>query len=238
MVIDQKKCVGCGMCIPYCPTKAISIQNGKAYVDLDTCVECGNCLFAEVCPRSAIVQQTLVMPRAIRAIFSNVREKSPNTGVLGRGTEEMKTNDVTNRFPRGKVGFACEMGRPATGTSFLDVEKIAQVVIKNGGELETENPTAIIFEEDRPGIVKKEFRNERALSVIIESLIDPEKLPGLLTELKEAQKEVDTVFSVDVISVLEDGRIPPDKYLDMAGVARRPNGKTCVGLGRASKKGG
>lgn len=235
MVIDSKKCVGCASCVPYCPTRAISIQNKKAYIDLDKCVECGNCLFSNTCAKGAIVQQTLVMPRAIRAIFSNVREKSPNTGVLGRGTEEMKTNDVTNRFPKGKVGFACEMGRPSTGTSFLDVETIAQVVIADGGELETANPTYLIFEEDRPGIVKKEFRNERALSVIIEALIDPEKLPKLLSDLKEAQKKVETVFSVDVITAMDGDTIPVDKYLAEAGVTRRPNGKTCVGLGRADQ---
>lgn len=97
MVINQEKCVGCGQCIPYCGPRAISFQNNTAYIDLEICVECGNCKFGNVCPRDAIVQQTLVMPRQIRAIFSNAREKSPNTGILGRGTEEMKTNDVTNR---------------------------------------------------------------------------------------------------------------------------------------------
>ena len=233
MVIDQNKCIGCGMCIPYCPVKAISIQNRKAYIDLDRCVECGNCLFSKTCPRSALVQQTLVMSRAVRAIFSNVREKSPNTGVLGRGTEEMKTNDVTDRYPLDKIGFACEMGRPSTGTSFEDVETIARVVVAHGGELEACNPTALIFREDQPGIVKDEFRGERALSVIIEALIDPEELPGLLRDLKEAQKQVKTVFSVDCISRLENGQSKLDELLAEAGVARRPNGKTCVGLGRA-----
>lgn len=236
MVINQHTCVGCGLCIPYCPTKAISIHNKKAYIDLDKCVECGNCRFSGVCKKDSIIQQTMIMPRAIRAIFSNVREKSPNTGIQGRGTEEMKTNDVTNRFPTGKVGFACEMGRPSTGTSFLDVETIAKVVVAHGAELETNNPTAIIFEENNPGIIKEEFRNERALSVIIEGMIEPEALPGLLKDLKEAQKKVDTVFSVDVITRMSDGEIPADKLLEEAGVTRRPNGKTCVGLGRINKE--
>lgn len=235
MVIDNGKCIGCGLCIPYCGPKAISIQNRKAYIDLDICVECGNCKFAKVCPKEAIVQQTLVMPRMIRAIFSNAREKSPNTGILGRGTEEMKTNDVTNRYPAGKVGFACEMGRPATGTSFRDVETIARVICSHGAELEQENPSAIVFEPGNTGIVKQEFKNERVMSFIIEAMLDETELYALLMDLKQAQKLVDTVFSVDVISRMTDGVIPTDEIIEKAGIIRRPNGKTCVGLGRARK---
>ena len=67
-------------------------------------------------------------------------------------------------------------------------------------------------------------------------MIEPEALPGLLKDLKEAQKEVDTVFSVDVITRMSDGEIPTDKLLEEAGVTRRPNGKTCVGLGRINKE--
>ena len=231
MVIDQNKCVGCGQCVPYCPTRAISIQNKKAYIDLDLCVECGNCRFSNVCRKDALVQQTMVMPRLIRAIFSNVREKSPNTGIPGRGTEEMKTNDVTNRFPSGKIGIACEMGRPSTGSSFTDLQTVAEVFIKHGAQLETENPTALIFEEDRPGAVKKEFLNERALSAIIEGLLEPEELEGFLNDLKQVQEKVDTVFSVDLIVKLEDGKNPVLEKLRNAGVTMRPNGKTCIGLG-------
>ena len=233
MVVNTEKCIGCGQCVPYCPARAISVQNGKAVIDWDGCLECGNCKFAGICPKDALVQQTLVMPRLMRAIFSNVRETSPNTGVPGRGTEEMKTNEITGRFPVGKIGIACEMGRPSTGTSFLDVEKIAKIVVAHGAVLETENPTAVIFEPDRPGIIKEEFRNERALSVIIEGLIEPEQLPGLLLDLKQAQGKIDTVFSIDIITPMVDGKIPADALLAQVGLSRRPNGKTCVGLGRA-----
>ena len=194
MVIDSKKCIGCGNCIPYCGVKAICINNKQAYIDLDLCVECGNCKFANVCPQNAIIQQTMVMPRLIRAIFSNVREKSPNTGILGRGTEEMKTNDITNRFPLGKIGLACEMGRPSTGTSLKDVETIARVICKHGAQLEQENPSAIVFEPGNTGIVKEEFKDERCLSFIIEAMLDEDRLTDLLTDLQEAQKEISTVF--------------------------------------------
>ena len=60
-----------------------------------------------------------------------------------------------------------------------------------------------------------------------------EQLPGLLLDLKQAQGKIDTVFSIDIITPMVDGKIPADALLAQVGLARRPNGKTCVGLGRA-----
>ena len=40
MRIDQEKCSGCGICIPYCPANAITIVNKKAQIDEDACFEC------------------------------------------------------------------------------------------------------------------------------------------------------------------------------------------------------
>ena len=235
MIVDKNKCIGCGLCIPYCPAQAIHVEDKLAYIDLDLCFECGNCKHSDVCKKSALVQQTLMWPRRIRAVFSNVREKSPNTSLPGRGTEEMKTNDITGRFIPGKVGVACEIGRPATGTSMKDVETIARVVTSHGGMLEKLNPTALIFEDTNTGVVKQEFKNERALSVIIEALLDEDKLPELLADLKIAATKIDTVFSLDVISVMDNDIIPGDALIQKAGLNRRQNGKTCIGLGRPGK---
>ena len=47
-VVDRDTCVGA------CPVSAISMQDGKALVDADSCVECGACV--STCPVSAISQ--------------------------------------------------------------------------------------------------------------------------------------------------------------------------------------
>jgi len=52
--IDSEKCEGCGICVPLCAVKAISILNGKASIDLDGCTECLQCI--NECPNGAIIQ--------------------------------------------------------------------------------------------------------------------------------------------------------------------------------------
>ena len=97
MYINQEKCVGCGKCVPYCPRDAIRIEMRKAVIDLDACVECGVCLKNAGCPRDAIFNIHLEAPRAYRKAFSDPFGKHENTALkhAGRGTEEVKTNDVT-----------------------------------------------------------------------------------------------------------------------------------------------
>ena len=69
------------------------------------------------CPRKAFYEPEEVRqwPRSVRKVFGDPTEKHESTGVRGRGTEEVKTNDVTGRVKRGEVGFALEFGRPSIG---------------------------------------------------------------------------------------------------------------------------
>jgi ferredoxin len=48
-VIQEDKCVGCGICAKSCPVNAISGEKKKAHViDQSICVQCGVC--QEKCP--------------------------------------------------------------------------------------------------------------------------------------------------------------------------------------------
>ena len=111
MKIDETKCTGCGICVPYCPVGAIALVDGKgektagkkkkklAVVDLDECAECGVCLRSANCPVDAVYQQEMEYPRTVRSLMSDVLTIAPESQISGRGTEEMKTNEVTGRFP-------------------------------------------------------------------------------------------------------------------------------------------
>src|SRR5437588_794253 len=78
----------------------------------------------DVCPTSAIVPDDLAWPRIVRRAFSDPQVTHESTGVHGRGTEEVKTNDVTHRVGIGEVGYVVEFGRPTVGVRFRDIEKM------------------------------------------------------------------------------------------------------------------
>jgi len=50
--VDEKRCVGCEVCVEFCPREAISMIDNKAVIDGNKCVDCGRC--AQACPRRAI----------------------------------------------------------------------------------------------------------------------------------------------------------------------------------------
>lgn len=54
VLIDREKCNGCAICLPACPVQAISITQGKAFIENSRCTNCLKCM--EVCPFQAIYQ--------------------------------------------------------------------------------------------------------------------------------------------------------------------------------------
>jgi NAD-dependent dihydropyrimidine dehydrogenase PreA subunit len=237
MRIDPEKCVGCGQCVPYCPIKAIDLKDGLAEIDFDRCAECTNCLRLAECPTDAIDQQELVWPRTVRSILSDVLTIAQESGISGRGTEEMKTNEVTGRFKPGFAGIAIELGRPVLGARFYDVEKVAMAVAGLGVEFEKANPTTSLMEDSRTGKFKTDVLNENVLSAILEFCVRQEQLPALFEILKRVAGEIDTVFSLDLACrVNPDWTVPSVAYAEKAGLWVSPNGKTNVGLGRPRAK--
>ena len=160
MRINKDLCVNCGMCMNRCPVSAIKKTDKVVDIDFDECVECGVCLRSNVCPKKAIYQQPLEYPRSVRSLMSDVLTIAPESGISGRGTEEMKTNEVTGRFPDGTVGIAVELGRPCYGARLYDAEKIAMAVAAEGVEFEACNPVTTMMSDPKTGKFKEELLNE------------------------------------------------------------------------------
>src|SRR5207244_7023202 len=136
-------------------------QTHRATIDRDECVECYACfnglsqehlnptlvrmvrkIFAlarvrfdpepDVCPTAAFEPDELAWPRVVRRAFSDPRVPHESTGIEGRGTEEVKTNDVSGRVKVGAVGFTVELGRPGVGVWFHDIQEMAWELARAG----------------------------------------------------------------------------------------------------------
>ncbi len=263
MEIDKKKCVGCGNCHAVCTMGAIYLdEDGKSTVNQEECVECSTCYrvlrsegynprmvrairrvlaafrlgylaAVDVCPTGALTPPELEWPRSVRGVFSDPVKVHPGTGIGGRGTEEIKCNDVTGRIRKGEAGLVVEMGRPGIGAYFRDIEKITMALAPLGAFFEPKNPVTQLMTDQKTGKMKDEILGEKVLSAIIEMKVPVNALPGILRVLDQAQKEVDTVISVGVASrCLPDGGIPHAPVVEKAGFTLSPNGKTNLGLGR------
>jgi len=263
MEIDKKKCVGCGNCHAICTMGAIYLdEDGKSVVNQAECVECATCCRVlrneeympwfvravrkvlstfrlgylaevDVCPTGALTPPDLTWPRTLRATFSDPTVIHPATGISGRGTEEIKSNDVTGRIRKGEAGLVVEMGRPGIGAYFRDIEKVAMALASLSPSFEAQNPVTQLMEDQETGKMKGEILDEKVLSAIIEMKIPLERIPEILQILEKVQKEIDTVISIGVSSrCLPDEAIPHVEWVRKAGFTLSPNGKTNLGLGR------
>jgi len=260
--IDLDKCVGCGNCVAFCTMGAIYIQENRALINQDECVECNTCYRCcesenlnpvlvrvvrkmlsilnlrynsrmDVCPTGALSPPKLEWPRSLRRAFSDPTAIHDATGKPGRGTEEMKTNEITGRIGPKDAGICIDMGRPGIGVTFHEVEQMTRVLASLGVAFETDNPVTALIENPATGVIRKDILREKVLSLIIEIKVSLEALPDVLKSIALTAADLETVVSVGVSSkCADDGSIPAEPVIRAAGFIPRPNGKTNLGLGR------
>jgi len=237
---------------------------GRATINADECVECFTCfrgmskehlnptlvrsirrvarLFRfrfdpepDICPTDAIVPEELSWPRIVRRAFSDPQVPHESTGIHGRGTAEVKTNDVTNRVKEREAGFVVEFGRPGVGARFRDIEKVTRALADLGVEFEKNNPVTSLMRDPSQGLIREDILNEKVLSAIVEIKTRLEEVPMVLQKIKDVSREVDTVISVGVSTRCDtDGN---DSLRDMLEREGYPTyrGKTNLGLGRITR---
>jgi ferredoxin len=237
--VDEAKCLGCGRCRSYCTMGAIDFSRDRlgrvsACVDQYECVDCGVCFRAQICSEDALYEPKPEWPRSVRGTFSNPLIEHKETRVPGRGTEEMKTNDVTGRLKWGEAGMAIEMGRPGTGARFCDIEKVTMAVSTLGGIVfEPKNPLTGLMADKNTGKMKEEVLDEKVLSAIIEMTVPLARVQEIIARVREVTKTISTVCSFDLTcKVHPDGTIPAFDLARAVGVQPTINGKINVGLGR------
>jgi NAD-dependent dihydropyrimidine dehydrogenase PreA subunit len=233
MYIDQELCKKCLDCQPICPMGAIVLKNRTVIIDYETCVECGVCQRFSICKEDAIKQVDVIpYPRILRAVFSDPLQTHESTGVAGRGTEEMKTNDVTSRFKQGQIGFSVELGRPYKGAYLRDLEKVVKKAKSLGAEFSPDNPVYPLIADHKTGALKPEILNEKVISAIAEFILPEEKAIPAINEFKQfLNAELDCVVTMSVIARADEtGKAVFRTRLKESGCDTYPNGKVNIGM--------
>lgn len=233
-MIFGDSCTSCGECVAYCPVNAlVEEESGVKYL-FEKCVECQVCVRAKVCPEDNLKTEMSAPPRNLRHLFSDPYGKHPSTSHLGRGTEEVKTNDVTNLVEPGYVGIAVEAGRPGIGAKFADVEVITKALSKFEVKYPSKTPITSLIEDFSTGQLKKEILNEVVMSVIVEFVVPVDTFVDVIRKIYEVSLNVEsTVYSVGFFLNKETVKLLPDVNtwgIPIKGIS--PNGKTNLGLGR------
>jgi ferredoxin len=236
----------------------------RATINTEACVECGNCLRGmsqehlnpsivrtvrkaakamrlrfepepDVCPTASFYMNELEMPRLVRQVFSDPVVEHKSTGIKGRGTEEVKTNDVVPRVGLGEVGYTIEFGRPGVGVYFRDIQEMTRELAQLGAKFEPNNPISHMMSDRVTGDLREDILNEKILSGIVEIKSAVDEAQAILDTVRRVNLRIDTVMAIGISTRCdEDGEdriLAP--LLDEWGYTFS-RAKTNMGLGRIS----
>jgi hypothetical protein len=171
--------------------------------------------------------------KLLKRSFEDVMEEQKGLG--GRGTTDMKTVDLTENLPYGMIDISIEMGRPALGVYFRDVEKVSSSLAQHEIDFDPSNNVTKIIDPST-GRIKKEYKevlDEKVLSAVIRCRVSFEQVVEVYDLLEKVASNIDTVFTLFLVNRCDDGKIPLIHTLNDHGIEVRENGKTNLGLGRS-----
>ena len=199
----------------------------RATINRDECVECYSCFHGlsqehlnptmvrtmrkifqlmrlrfdpepDVCPTAAFEPDELVWPRVIRRAFSDPRVPHESTGIEGRGTEEVKTNDISGRVQVGEVGFTIEFGRPGVGVWMSEIQTMCTALAEIGVSFEKKNPITSLMTDVSKGQLREDVLGEKVLSAIVEIKAKIERTEEIVKLVHTVEKRIDTVVALGV----------------------------------------
>ncbi len=243
--VNADECVECSNCYRSLRSEGLNPTFVRAVRRLLAMVHLAYRGPLDVCPTGALKPPSLKWPRFVRRAFSDpeaprtsAQFDSGDTGAPfaafgGRGTGEIKNNDVTGRLRRGDVGFVIELGRPGLGARLTEFQKVTRSLAPLGVLFEPQNPLTLLITDTATGAMEASVLDEKVLSAIIEVRANEAQVAAVLKALKDVEPGLNTVMSVGIAArCAADGSIPYEDAVKESGLRLSPNGKCNVGLGR------
>ena len=182
----------------------------------------------DVCPTAAFEPDPLSRPRVVRRAFSDPRVPHESTGIEGRGTEEVKTNDISGRVRVGEVGFTIEFAQPGVGVWFRDMQKMCAELAKAGVSFKKKNPVTSLMSDVAKGTIRED---------ILKIRVPVERTEEIIRPVWAVEKQIDTVVAIGVGTRCddegEDNVVGP--ILQRLGY-KLERAKTNIGLGRITNR--
>jgi ferredoxin len=152
----------------------------------------------DVCPTAAFEPNELAWPRVVRRAFSDPRVPHESTGVEGRGTEEVKTNDVTGRVKLGEAGLTIELGRPGVGVRFYEIQEMCSALARANVAFEKKNPITSLMSDVATGALREDILREKAMSAIVEIKVPAARIEEIIQIVRDVEKRIATVVAIGV----------------------------------------
>ena len=192
----------------------------------------------DVCPTAAFEPEELVWPRVVRRAFSDPGVPHECTGVEGRGTEEVKTNDVTGRVKLEEVGFTIEFGRPGVGVRFREIQRMCRALAGANVAFEGRNPVTSLMSDPARGTLRAEILDEKVMSAIVEIKVPAARTEEIVRLVWEVEKKLDTVVALGVATRCRDDGSEDVVLPILERLGYKPQrAKTNIGLGRVAARG-
>lgn len=131
MLVDENKCIGCGLCVKDCLLNCIKIKDGKAKIRNLMCFKCGHCI--AVCPKNAVYSDECDMNEIIDYKEESFSIKSENLLNFIKFRRTTRQFDTSKNVEKEKIEKIIEAGRYTPSAS--NTQNVSYIVVKDNIDL-------------------------------------------------------------------------------------------------------
>lgn len=123
MLVNEEKCIGCGICVKDCLLNCIKVKNGKAKIRNLICFKCGHCI--AVCPKNAVYSDEYNMEEIKEYNKEEFSISSNNLLNFIKFRRTIRQFNISKEVEKEKIEKIIEAGRyTPTGSNAQDVSYI------------------------------------------------------------------------------------------------------------------